>query len=178
MVAVLSSKPTHLNLSYQDVTLAFQDGNWTRLCEEGSECVHRLLAVTWKASLSLTSKDGKITLTFSTPLGHLSAPLKSPPAPRPKALFPGPPASEPSASGPPYRFPTAAGRTSSYWTSCSRISTSWTSSSWTPSLTAASMGASPAKEGLMKGKPQLTQKLHRCCRLCKLFQNKISRATL
>ena len=29
----------------------------------------------WKASLSLTSKDAKITLTFSTALGHLSAPL-------------------------------------------------------------------------------------------------------
>ena len=89
----------------------------------------------WKGRLlCLTSKDGKVTLTFSTPLWHLSAPLKSPPAPRPKALFPGPPASEPSASGPPYRCPTAAGRTSSYWTSCSRISTSWTYSSWTPAL--------------------------------------------
>jgi hypothetical protein len=37
MVAVLSSKPTKLNLSYQDVTLAFQDGNWTRICKEESE---------------------------------------------------------------------------------------------------------------------------------------------
>ena len=27
--------------------------------------------VKWKASLSLTSKDGKITLSFTTPLGHL-----------------------------------------------------------------------------------------------------------
>ena len=164
MVAVLSSKPTKLSLSYQDVPLAFQDGNWTRLCEEGSECVHWLPGVKWKASLSLTSKDGKITLTFSTPLGHLSAPLKFPPAPRTKALAPGPPASEHSASG-----PQAPGRASGYWTSCSWISSSWTSSSWTPSLTAAPMGASPAREGLIKGKPQLTQKLHRCCRLCKLF---------
>ena len=149
MVAKLSIKPTKLNLSYQDVTLAFQDGNWTRPCKKGSECVHWLLTVKWKAFLLLTSKNGKITLTFSTPLWHLSAPLKSHPAPRPKALFPGPPASEPSASGPPYRCPTAAGRTSSYWTSCSRISTSWTCSSWTPSLTVASMGASPAREGLI-----------------------------
>ena len=92
MVAVLSIKPTKLNLSYQDITLAFQDGNWTRLFEEGSECFHQNPGVKWKASLSLTSKDGKITLTFSTPLGHLSAPKKSPPAPRTKA--PGPPAYE------------------------------------------------------------------------------------
>ena len=148
------------------------------LVKKGSECVHWLLAVKWKGFLPLTSKDGKITLTFSNPLWHLSAPLKSSPAPCPKALFPGPPASEPSASGPPYCCPTAAGQSSNYWTSCSRISTSWTYRSWTPSLTAASMGASPAREGLIQGKPRLTQKLHRCCRLCKLFQNKISRATL
>ena len=82
------------------LSLNYQDGNWTRLCEEGSECVHWLPGVKWKASLSLTSKDGKITLTFSTPLGLLSATLKSPPAPCAKALAPGPPASEHSASGP------------------------------------------------------------------------------
>ena len=109
MVAVLSSRQTKLNLSYKDVTLAFQDGNWTRLCEEGSEYVHWLLAVKRKASLSLTSKDGKVTLTFATNLEHLSAPIKSPPAPRPKAPALGPPASEPSASGPLYPGPPATG---------------------------------------------------------------------
>mgnify|MGYP007095112870 FL=1 len=31
-----STKPTKLHLRYQDVTLASQDGNWTRLCEEGN----------------------------------------------------------------------------------------------------------------------------------------------
>ena len=84
MVAVLSSKPTKLNLSYQDVALAFQDGNWTRLCEEGSEGVHWLLGVKGKASLSLTYMDDKVTLTFSTNLWHLSAPLQSPQALAPK----------------------------------------------------------------------------------------------
>ena len=176
MVAVLSSKPTKLNLSYQDVALAFQDGNWTRLCEEGSEGVHWLLGVKGKASLSLTSTDGKVTLTFSTTLGHLSAPLKSPPAPCPKAPAP---ASESSASGPQYPGPPAPGQTSSYWTSCSWIFSSWTSSSWTfrswtPSVTAAPMGASPAREGLIKGKPQTTPLLP----MCKYFQNKIASATL
>ena len=118
-----------------------------------------------KGSLSLTSKYGKITITFSTPLGHLSAPLKSPPAPRIKALAPGPPASEPSASGPQYPGPPAPGQTSSYWTSCYWFSSSWTSSSWTfsswtPSITVAPMGAaSPAREELIKGQPQTTHLL-------------------
>ena len=171
---MLSSKPTNLNLSYQDVALAFQDGNWTRLCEEGSEGVHWLLGVKRKASLSLTSTDGKVTLTFSTTLGHLCAPLKSPPAPRPKAPAP---ASEPSASGPQYPGPPAPGRNCSYWTSCSWISSSWVSSSWTPSLTAELLGASPAREGLIKGQPQLTRHLHHCCLLCKLFKNQILSTT-
>ena len=145
------------------------------LVKKGSECVHRLLTVKWKAFLPLTSKDGKITLTFSTPLWHLSAPLKSPPAPARKLCFldlqllnlqlqdlhivvlqllDEPPATGPPFPGSPPPGPTAHGPQP------------------------ASMGASPAKEGLIKGKPQLTQKLHRCCRLCKLFQNKISRAIL
>ena len=140
------------------------------LVKKGSECVHWILAVKWMAFLPLTSKDGKITLSFSTPLWHLSTPLKSPPAPARKLCFLDLQLlnlqlqdlhiavlqllDEPPATGPP-----------------------------APGLTAhgpqpASMGASPAKKGLIKGKPQLTQKLHRCCRLCKLFQNKISRPTL
>ena len=45
MVAVIISKLTKFNLSFKDVTLAFQDGNWTRLCEECSECVHWLPGV-------------------------------------------------------------------------------------------------------------------------------------
>ena len=57
------------------------------LVKKGSECVHWILAVKWKAFLPLTFKDGKITLTFSTPLWHLSAPLKSPPAPARKLCF-------------------------------------------------------------------------------------------
>ena len=145
------------------------------LVKKGSECVHRLLTVKWKAFLPLTSKDGKITLTFSTPLWHLSAPLKSHPAPAQKLCFldlqllnlqlqdlhivvlqllDKPPATGPPFPGSPPPGPTAHGPQP------------------------ASMGASPAKEGLIKGKPQLTQKLHRCCRLCKLFQNKILRAIL
>ena len=163
-----STKPTKLHLSYQDVTLASLDGNWTRLCEEGSGWVHQLLGVEGKASLSLTAKDGKVTLAFSTTLGHLSTPLKPPPVTSPKAPSPGPP---------------APGRTSSYWTSRSWTSSSWTSSfwtssSWTSCLTAAPMRAMPAREGLVKGKPQLTQQLHRCCLLCQQFQKKILSANI
>ena len=43
-------------------------------------------------------KNGKVNLAFSTTLGHLSTPLKTPPDTSPEALAPGPPASEPSAS--------------------------------------------------------------------------------
>ena len=105
-------------------------------------------------------------------------PTKNAFSPRPKALATGHPASEHSASGTPHPGPPACGQTSSYWTSWSWISNSWTSSSCTTSPTAAPMGASPAREGLIEGKPKLTQKIHRCCRLCKLIQNQISSGSL
>ena len=67
------------------------------------------------ASLSLTSKHGRVTLVLSTTLGHLSTPPRPPLKPlkpqEPEAPAPGPPASEPSASGPP-----TLGRTWIYWT--------------------------------------------------------------
>ena len=67
------------------------------------------------ASLSLTSKDDKVTLALSTT-------PKTLPAPHPEAWAPGPPAPEPSASGPPFPGPPIPGWSCKYW-----ISISWTS---------------------------------------------------
>ena len=128
-----------------------------------------------KASLSLTFKGGKVTIAFFTTLGHLRTPPKSLPAISPEAHAAGLPASESSASRPPALCPT-----SRYWTPSSWSSSSWTSSSWTLCLTAGPMRAGPAREGLflVRGKPQLTQQLHRCCLQCLKFQYKILSATI
>ena len=53
--------------------------------------------VQWEASLSLTTEDGKVTLAFSTTLGHLNTPLKPSPAGSPSAPTPDPPDSGPLA---------------------------------------------------------------------------------
>ena len=50
-----------------------------------------VLGVKRKGSLSLTSKDGKITLSFSTTLGQLRTPLKPTPSPSTESPVPGPP---------------------------------------------------------------------------------------
>ena len=49
----------------------------------------------WKASLSLTTEDGKVNLAFSTTLGDPTTPLKPSPAASPNA-----PSREPPTSGP------------------------------------------------------------------------------
>ena len=93
-----------------DVTLASQDGNWTRLCEESRmSSVLGVLGVEGNASLSLTSKDGKVIQAFSTTLGQIRTPLNPPPALSTKAPAPEPPASEPSASWPSSPGPPAPG---------------------------------------------------------------------
>ena len=102
-------------LSQQSYTSATKMSPWPPKMATGKTFCRRQwisLLVQWvkgKALLTLTSKDGQVTLAFSTTLGH---PLKTPPATSPDALAPGPSASEPSDSLTPSSGPPTPCRTS------------------------------------------------------------------